>query len=323
MSDLPGLLAQIEWDKGPWVLVTLVEARGSTYRKAGAHLLVHAGGYLGMLSGGCLEAEVLSRCAPVLDGRVEFLETQVDTRRLLGCQGTLTLLAERLPRELAAQVTGAAEARQPLDLFSDRAGSHWKPTSSSPRPGAFAHRILPPLKLLVFGAGPGVPPLLQMAHTLGWQGHQVVLAHDPAVVRRPQEPWLIVANAAALRRGWVDARTCCVVMNHHVGRDYEVLHALWNTPTPFLGLLGSRRRRDQILEQLSFAATDPVDLESRRLYSPVGLDLGAEGAAEIALEVAAQVQRVMSAKQEDRASQNSALLPLPTPTPSPRLLKAE
>ena len=52
--------------------------------------------------------------------------------------------------------------------------------------------------------------------------------------------------------------------------------------------------RDEILERLAFRSHQPVDLDSRHLYAPVGLDLGAEGAAQIALEICAQIQQVWS-----------------------------
>ncbi len=44
------------------VLVTLVRAEGSSYRRPGARVLLGAGGeYAGTISGGCLEAEVLRK----------------------------------------------------------------------------------------------------------------------------------------------------------------------------------------------------------------------------------------------------------------------
>ena len=81
-------------------------------------------------------------------------------------------------------------------------------------------------------------------------------------------------------------------MNHHFGRDLELVQALWKSSSPFLGLLGSRKRKDQLLEKLVF--NPQIDLESRHLFAPVGLDLGAEGPQQIALEICAQIQQVLS-----------------------------
>ncbi len=289
MSDLLTLLPQSGDDPGPWVMVTLTRAEGSTYRKAGAHLLVSPTRRLGMLSGGCVEAEVAARCAPLLQGGTEPLEMVLDTRRMLGCDGRLTLLAEPLPPELPRSVSRVLTERRGFRLYSRPVGSGWRPSSLEGEDGRdFVHEVQPPLRLCVFGSGPGARPVKQMAEILGWETEQLVLSSDPAS-RYPSAGWTILPASVSASR-WVDARTACILMNHHVGRDAELLRALWDSLTPFLGLLGSRRRRDQILGRLSFEYG--LDLSSRELYAPVGLDLGAEGASEIALEICAQIQRI-------------------------------
>lgn len=292
MSDLFTLLPQADEERGPWVLVTLIEAQGSTYRKTGAHLLVNrAGEWLGMLSGGCLEAEVAARCGPVLQGEVEALEIHIDTRLLLGCDGRLILVAETVPSGLASQIAAVKETRRAATLYTHRPGPNWQPSGiTSPSPHAVA--LTPPPRLWVFGAGPGVEPLLKMGHVLEWECRQLVLGSDPALRRRPDASWTILATAQSLTGLGVDQGTACVVMNHHVGRDTEIVAALWNTSTPFLGLVGSRRRRDELLERLAFVGD--LQLESRILYTPVGLDLGGDGPADIALEICAQIQQVMT-----------------------------
>ena len=51
------------WEQGgAAVLITLVRAEGSSYRRPGARVLLGANGeYAGTISGGCLEAEVLRK----------------------------------------------------------------------------------------------------------------------------------------------------------------------------------------------------------------------------------------------------------------------
>ena len=50
----------------PLVLATVVHTIGSTYRKAGAQMLIAADGRsAGLLSGGCLEADLLERARSV------------------------------------------------------------------------------------------------------------------------------------------------------------------------------------------------------------------------------------------------------------------
>ena len=83
------------------VLVTLVRAEGSSYRRPGAHLLIGADGeYAGTISGGCLEAEVVRKAVwKVRNGpAVERYSTMFDdTAEIpfgLGCGGVIDLLLE-------------------------------------------------------------------------------------------------------------------------------------------------------------------------------------------------------------------------------------
>jgi len=88
----------------PLVLATIVHTVGSTYRKAGAQMLLAPdGAAAGLLSGGCLESDLMERALAVLDhGRA--LVVEYDTRNSddllwgigLGCEGAIRILLVRL-----------------------------------------------------------------------------------------------------------------------------------------------------------------------------------------------------------------------------------
>jgi xanthine dehydrogenase accessory factor len=90
------------WQQGgATVLVTLVRAEGSSYRRPGARLLLGATGeHAGTISGGCLEAEVLRKAIWLVrrGARVERYSTMFDdTAEVpfgLGCGGVVDLLLE-------------------------------------------------------------------------------------------------------------------------------------------------------------------------------------------------------------------------------------
>ncbi len=296
MSDLVTLAQEIRSTIDSVVLVTLVAVSGSTYRKPGARLLLTPTQTFGLLSGGCLEQEIADRCQPILAGKRRTLALQIDTRQSLGCDGRLTLWCERIGPEFLAQARSVATARRALfcNTYPDdpKRGSHLSEVRDE---SAFSQYLPPPRRVLVFGSAPDSEPLLELGRALRWQMEQVVLASDPGARRCPG-PRVLPEARMASRLG-IDSTTACLVMNHHFGRDLELLRCLWQTPTPFLGLLGSRRRRDQLLEKLVFEAPAGLDLESRTLYAPVGLDLFAEGPRQIALEVCAQIQQVMGRPQ--------------------------
>src|ERR1039457_6158528 len=91
-----------QWRQGAAkVLITLVHAEGSSYRRPGAHLLIGADGeYAGTISGGCLEAEVVRKASwMVRDGAVVERDSTLfdDSAEIpfgLGCGGVVDLLLE-------------------------------------------------------------------------------------------------------------------------------------------------------------------------------------------------------------------------------------
>jgi xanthine dehydrogenase accessory factor len=93
-------------DRGePLVLATVSRTLGSTYRKAGAQMLIAAdGSAAGLLSGGCLESDLMERARSVLSGAPVVAD--YDTRSSddliwgigLGCEGAMSILMTRLDR---------------------------------------------------------------------------------------------------------------------------------------------------------------------------------------------------------------------------------
>lgn len=88
----------------PLVLATIAETLGSTYRKAGAQMLIAPdGSAAGLLSGGCLEADLMERARKVL-ATGEPMAVEYDTRSSddilwgigLGCEGAMRIVLTRL-----------------------------------------------------------------------------------------------------------------------------------------------------------------------------------------------------------------------------------
>jgi len=106
------------WQQGSAVvLVTLVRAEGSSYRRPGARMLLATGGeYAGTISGGCLETEVMRKASwLVRDGaKVEHYSTMFDdTAEIpfgLGCGGVVDLLLEPVDTPEGRALMSALEA---------------------------------------------------------------------------------------------------------------------------------------------------------------------------------------------------------------------
>ncbi len=88
----------------------------------------------------------------------------------------------------------------------------------------------------------------------------------------------------------IDDRTAVVIATHNFGRDCAALRNLMPADLRYLGLVGSRHRRDDILFDVLHHGITVHDA----LYAPAGLHLGADTPEEIALSIIAEIQSVFS-----------------------------
>ncbi len=255
-----------------FALATLVRAEGSSYRRPGARmLLVSDGTTVGSLSGGCLEEEVAQRGLEVLQSGIPSL-MEFDTRLRFGCNGRIDILVERVANDFLEDLTAALRERRDCRAISKIGiGSRMLRADESVPEGAFLQTIEPPIQLIIFGEGPDSRPSRALAEMLGW-------------------PVIECGHAADLPTT-ADARTAAVIKSHNYGRDCAALRQLLQLGLRYVGLLGPRRRRDEILGDL----LDSGVTISSELFAPAGLDLGAETPEEIALAIVAEIQNVFAA----------------------------
>ena len=274
----------------PWALATLVQTEGSTYRKLGARLVVDSdGGTTGVLSGGCLEEEigrhgrdVIANAAPVL--------LSFDTKRLYGCDGQLKILVEPLPAaepngnlitEIGRLLRNREVCRLRTCFEGDTLGSELLASDAllAEQRGILIDTVPLPVRLLLFGTGPEIEPLTQLAGNLGWLvehfGHPSELAED----FRP------------------DAQTAALVMTHNFGRDLFALDRLLPLQLRYVGLLGPRKRHAELLARLSEYRSLDFNLDGGTLFAPAGLDIGSEAPEEIALSIVSEVAAVLSERR--------------------------
>jgi xanthine/CO dehydrogenase XdhC/CoxF family maturation factor len=152
--------------------------------------------------------------------------------------------------------------------------------------------VAPPPRLVLFGEGPDVGPVVQVASSLGWRTTLVVTRHTTAVAAAEAVATeVIVCDADAIReRVPLDRASAVLLMTHAYARDHAILEAVLPLSIPYVGVLGPRRRTDKLLRDLDRPAP-PEALP--RIFSPVGLDLGAEEPEEIALAIVAEIQAVL------------------------------
>jgi xanthine dehydrogenase accessory factor len=312
-------------------LATVVSVRGSSYRRPGARLLVpEEGSPIGLISGGCLEdeaarlaREALAADAPMLVTIDHSSEGDELWGMGLGCRGVIELLAE--PPEMAAEtldalgaartkgratylLTGLDGERRQLtateaDALGERAVlavAHGRPTVIGE---AVLDPILPPLHLVVCGAGPDVGPLVAAALRQGWRVDVV----DPRrswlrPERFPGARLLDADPSDAADASGAGEWTAVVVMSHDYMRDAAFVGGFLGRGVTYLGILGPRDRTERLLSELEAPLSEA---DQRVLHAPAGLDVGADGAEQVATAIVAEILAVLHGRFGGRLRDSS------------------
>ncbi len=155
----------------------------------------------------------------------------------------------------------------------------------------FVEPLLPLPTLVVIGCGHVGKAVAELAK---WLDFRVIVADDRAGYATPEQVpgmdvYLEAPPAELVARLKITPQMVVVVVTRGLVVDQDLLPALLATETPYIGLIGSRRRWNATAEAL--AAQGIGDLS--RIYTPVGLDLNAETPKEIALSILAEVVKIM------------------------------
>ncbi|MBU8880732.1 XdhC family protein [Bacillus sp. FJAT-29790] len=154
----------------------------------------------------------------------------------------------------------------------------------------FIDVYFPPAELMIFGAGHDAIPVAKYAVSLGFKTTVVDQREFYNSEQRfPGTNRLIVNTSDFHENIKIGRRTYIVVMNHHIEKDKETLKFVLRSSSPYIGVLGPRSRRDRMLKALEDEGIFFSVKELERMYSPIGLDIGAVSSEEIAISILAEV----------------------------------
>jgi len=291
-------------------LATVIETWGSAPRRVGSHLAIRDDGlFEGSVSGGCVEADVITEAADLIPARghkrLDYGVADAAAWEVgLACGGRISVLVQTVdnahfPPELIELLIEARTAGRALTLTTNlRDGTTAAvagtvdPTAAAASPDlaaaseAFVQSYAPPLRLAVIGAVHIAQSLIPITKLLGY----TPLVIDPR--------GLFAADARfdgiALDDGWPDealarwqpnAASAVVALTHDPKLDDVALAAALRSPAFYIAALGSRKNHAARLDRLRALGLSDVE----RVRGPAGLDIGAAGPSEIALSIAAQM----------------------------------
>lgn len=307
-------------------VATIAASDGSTPRGAGAKMLVGAGGLLaGTLGGGPAEAMALREAEKTLaDGEPRLFVVDMSGTAAAGadliCGGVVRIFVQCLhPGDAETFARLCSRAARGLDsrLLSP-VRSPGKPTlqeGADDDPGATAESgqtgacliqrekseylletIRGANRLVLAGGGHVSLVTARIADIAGFE--TTVLDDREAFANPARFPWiaperlLVVPEFRECLReetlGFaVDPACSIAVLTRGHEFDGEVLAQALATPAGYIGMIGSRRKRDIVYERMRDLGFTDADLG--RVHCPIGVTIGSETPAEIAVSIVAEL----------------------------------
>ncbi|MDD9879127.1 MAG: XdhC family protein [Magnetovibrio sp.] len=313
-------------------LATVIKTWGSSPCPAGSMLAVRDdNAFLGSVSAGCIEGEVVTEAlAAIRNDGFRILDFGVSNEAAwqagLACGGQVRVAVANIsPDRLAVlrRLQDARASKSPAVLITelDEGGTIFHAPDGDPSPsgtlaaeitqrltgdrsgiveadgaaGRFVHVFNPPLRLFIVGAVHIAQALSRIAAEAGY---------DVTVID-PRDTWGTVERfpgvrldrrwpSAALEAAALDARSAVVTLCHDPKLDDPALLVAVKSDAFYIGSLGSRRTHAKRLERLR--AEGVGDTELQRVHGPVGLDIGAQTPAEIAVATMAQLTAALRAR---------------------------
>lgn len=292
-------------------LVTVISTSGSTPGKVGYKMLVFAGygETAGTVGGGPVEAAMKEEARKMLAEpksrvyRFDLGATPEDEKGI--CGGSVELLIEsfdkgKLPlfKELAAAadkdrggllISHISPGKPPRKLFVSDAGQIDANAGGMP---VFIESVARAPAVVIFGAGHLSYYIAKYAKSVHFR---VTVFDDRSEYanreRFPDADTIVVEDfGRVLDRIPIDGNSYIVIVTRGHRCDEAVLEQVVTTQARYIGMIGSKRKTRLILERLGQRGIPQVLLH--RIYSPIGLSIGAVTPEEIALSIVSELVKI-------------------------------
>jgi xanthine dehydrogenase accessory factor len=187
-----------------------------------------------------------------------------------------------------------------LDEWIDNAGSLPAHTEIKGGERFLIEPIRPGRTVFVFGAGHVSQQVVPLCETVDFR--TVVLDDRAEYACRPRFPDASEIWVMESFENWdglaIDEASFIVILTRGHIYDKVVLAKALRTPAAYVGMIGSRRKRDKIYQALREEGFSQRDID--RVHSPIGMDIAAETPAELAVSIVGELIRVRAAQQSCR-----------------------
>ena len=210
------------------------------------------------------------------------------------------LLAARQNRQAVALITDLASGQQRLvpraavkdDPLAEKLDAAFRFDQSGIHNGQFINIHNPPLRLIIIGAVHIAQSVIPIAQSLGYdvtvidpRGAFATGARFPGIALHAEWPDEILPQVG------LDPRTAMIALTHDPKIDDPALVAALQSEVFYIGALGSKKTQAARAQRLKDAGFSEAQLA--RIHGPIGLNIGAKGAPEIAISIIAEMTRAL------------------------------
>lgn len=210
------------------------------------------------------------------------------------------LLSARAQRKAVALVTHLDSGAQRIvarreaakDALAGMLDEAFRFDQSGMREGHFVHIYNPPLRLIMIGAvhiAQGVIPIARQAGydvtVIDPRGAFATGERFPGVALHTEWPDEIIPKIG------LDQRTAMIALTHDPKIDDPALAAALKSDVFYIGALGSKKTHASRVQRLRDKGFSEAEIA--RIHAPIGLAIGAKGAAEIAIAILAEMTRAL------------------------------
>ena len=253
MEDIYSKLMELRQQRKTAALVTVIGTQGSTPREIGTKMLVMPDGSIyGTIGGSAVEGVIIAESIKCLrDGKCMKITHSLDDAT----------------HQDTGMVCGGV-----MEFFIE-------PITAAPL-------------LYIFGAGHVAVPLARLASQVGFAC--IIIEDRSEFATRDRFPdareILIGKPAELLRQISFSGEDYIAIVGRSHELDLEILRLVINKPVRYLGLIGSKKKRQQIFDRLR-QDDIPADLIDK-IHTPIGLEIRAESPQEIAVSIVAELIKI-------------------------------
>jgi len=210
------------------------------------------------------------------------------------------LLAARAGRQAVALITDLASGAERIvtraqsknDPLAEKLDEAFRFDQSGTQDGQFINIHNPPLRLIIIGAVHIAQAVVPMAEQAGYQvavidprGAFATGARFPGVELHADWPDEVIPRIG------LDARTALIALTHDPKIDDPALNAALQADLFYIGALGSKKTQSSRQERLKAQGFSEASIA--RIHGPIGLNIGAKGAPEIAISIMAEMTKAL------------------------------